>query len=195
MLKRSDGVPVVELSYDHLAVGSAWERVRLEVAAPAPISGGGALDVQLSQRAVGVHPGLRHLLARHALTSLVALHAQLHDALGGRLLRLSRSRVGPFWFPGIPLPRDVPQALVAGLVLHLSSEVVGTEVRASRHLDPWHAPPAGELVPRGCRIYRERRFCASPALLPELERWGDARGVPVLAQPLTPRPVPTRRSL
>lgn len=195
VLKRSEGTPLVELSYDHLAVGSAWERLRFDVEAPLPFGDGGALELQPDGRTVGVHPGLRHLLARHAPTTLVALHHQLQESLGGRVTRLARSRVGPFWFPGISLPEQVPPALARGLVLHLSSELVGEQVGSSRHLDPWVPPPPGELVPRGCRIYRERRFCASPALLGVLERWGQQQRVPVLAQPLTPRPVVRRRSL
>jgi len=195
VLKRMDSEPWVELCFDHLAPGSAWERLRVEVESPDGWRDGGALGVSDRHHAVKVHPGLRHLLARHAPTPLVALHAQLQDALGGRVTRLSRSRVGPFWFPGIPLPPEAPAELGRGLVLHLSSELVGQQVRANHHLDPWIPPPPGELVPRGCRIYRERRFCASPALLPTLERWGRDVGVAVLAKPLQPRPTVWRRSL
>ncbi len=195
VLKRLDSTPLVEIAYDHLTAGSAWERVRIEVRDPSSVNDGGAMKVQGRHRAIEVHPGLRHLLARHAPTPLVALHAQLQEVLGGMVTRLARSRVGPFWFPGIPLPPQAPPALARGLVLQLSSEVVGREVRHSRHLDPWIPPPDGELVPRGCRIYRERRFCASPGLIPVLEAWGQAQGVGVLASPLQPRPSPRRRSL
>ncbi len=194
VLRRMDGAPHVEIWFDHLAAGSAWERLRVEVVAPVSLNEGGAVEVR-GRHQVAVHPGLRHLLARHAPTPLVALHHQLQEGLGGRVVRLSRSCVGPFWFPGVPLPPGVPAALGRGLVLQISSEVVGEQVRIGRHLDPWKPIPPGELVPRGQRVYRERRFCASPALLPELERWGQTAGVPVLAQPLTPRPAVRRRTL
>lgn len=195
VLKRFDSVPHYEILYDHTAPDGCWQRVRVEVAGPRPWDDGGALDASRRHGPVKVHPGLRHLLARHAPTPLVALHAQLGDVLGGRLLRLARSAVGPFWFPGVRLPAAAPTRLAAGLTLQVSSEVVGEQVRFSKHLDPWHAPPVGELVPRGSRIYRERRFCASPALLSILEDWGQRRGVPVLAMPLSPRPAVRRRSL
>jgi hypothetical protein len=191
----ADREPVVEISYDHLAHGRAWERVKLEVAAPQPLDAGGAVRVRGRREGVELHQGLRHLLARHALTPLVALHAQVQEVLGGSVLRLVRSRIGPFWFPGISLPEGVPPDLSKGLVVQISSEVVGRDVRQSRHLDPWLQPPPGELVPRGCRIFRERRFCASPALLEPIEDWGQARGVPVQAVPLNPRPRVRRRSL
>lgn len=194
-LKRMDEQPCYELVYDHVAPKGGWQRLRLEVSGPRRWKDGGALRAGARHEGVEVHQGVRHLLARHASTPLTALHHQLHDALGGVVLRLSRSVVGPFWFPGVPLPKTVPKALGRGLVLHLASEVVGREVRVGRHLDPWRSPPPGELVPRGSRIFRERRFCASPPLLPVLERWGRNQGVEVQAQPLRPRPPARRRSL
>jgi hypothetical protein len=195
VLKRFDGSPHYELLYDHTGPDGCWQRVRVEVAGPRAWADGGALDVSRRHGPVKVHPGLRHLLARHAPTPLVALHAQLADVLGGRLVRLARSAVGPFWFPGVRLPAGIPDQISAGLTLQVSSEVVGEEVRTSKHLDPWRPPPDGELVPRGSRIYRERRFCASPALLPVLQDWSHQRGVPVLAVPLSPRPTVRRRTL
>jgi hypothetical protein len=195
LLKRCDGEPHYELHYDHLSPDGCWQRLRFEVAVPRGGPEGEAIQGGTRLDPVRVHPGLRHLLARHAPTPLVALHAQLQEVLGGRVLRLARSAVGPFWFPGVRLPPTAPRQLEGGLTLQIASEVVGVQVRVGRHLDPWRPPPAGELVPRGCRVYRERRFCASPGLLPILEEWGRRRGVPVLAMPLIPRPSVRRRSL
>jgi hypothetical protein len=195
VLKRFEDAPHYTISFDHTAPDGCWQRVRGEVAGPRAWTDGGALDASQRRGPIKVHPGLRHLLARHAPTPLVALHAQLQEVLGGRLLRLARSTVGPFWFPGVKLPDGSPEPLAAGLTLQISSEVVGEQVGESKHLDPWLDPPEGELVPRGSRVYRERRFCASPALLPVLEAWGQRRGVAVLSQPLIPRPALRRRSL
>lgn len=182
--ERAGAHPQLGVYYDHIDTDGCWERIRLSVAWQGALPEG---TVSVQDRRVHVHDGLRHLLARHAPTPLVALHHQLGIALGGEVLRLARSRIGPFWFPGSPLPAEVPEALADGLTLHVASEVVGREVGRSRHLDPWRAPPEGELVPRGCQVYRERRFCASPTLLAPLEAWGRSRGVPVLSCPLNPR--------
>jgi hypothetical protein len=193
VLERFDGGPQVGVCFDHVDTEGCWERIRLSATWPSAQEA--EASVSLQGRTPRVHEGLRHLLARHAPTPLVALHAQLVRALGGRVLRLARSRVGPFWFPGIALPSGVPGTLGGGLVLQLSSEVVGVDVGEGRHLDPWRAPPEGELLPRGCRIFRERRFCASPQLLPALEAWGAREGVPVQASPLRPRPRLRKRTL
>jgi hypothetical protein len=194
VLKRLDGDPCFELSYDHRGADGCWERIRVELRQD-PARGVDALVSEGRHGRVTVHRGVRHLLARHAPTTLMALHHQLEQALGGRVQRLSRARVGPFWFPGISPPAELPRQLSAGLTLQISSEVVGCEVKASRHLDPWIPAPTGELVPRGCQVYRERRFCASPSLVPVLEAWGAQRGVPVMAQPLHPRPPRPHRTL
>ncbi len=192
VLKRLDAKPCFEVVYDHAAARGGWERLRLEIEGPRPWKEGGALQAGARHQQVEVHEGLRHLLARHASTSLMALHHQLVGALGGSVVRLARSQIGPFWFPGIALPAGVPPSLSDGLVLQLSSEVVGRDVRLNRHLDPWRPPPPGELVPRGSRVYRERRFCASPSLLGALVAWGRGGGIDVLAVPLVPRPAHRR---
>ncbi|MFH1465734.1 MAG: hypothetical protein ABIO70_15210 [Pseudomonadota bacterium] len=195
VLERLDTEARFVVSYDHMPANGGWARVRAELAGTRAWAAAGAIAASDPRGALQIHPGLRHLLARHAATPLTALHAQLTEVLAASVLRLSRGSLGPFWFPGLPLPPEVPPELGGGLVLHQSSEVVGVDIRASRHLDPWCAPPEGELVPRGSQVVRERRLCASPGLLPSLERWGQARGVPVVVLPLVPRVEAARRSL
>ena len=113
-------------------------------------------------------PLLQHLLTRHFVSPMMALREQIEEYTEGSVLRLTRSWVGPFWFPGIALPDGVPDALGKGLLLHLSTEVVAIDVHHAMHIDPLMDPPPHEVAPEGQRIFRERRFAASANVMDAL---------------------------
>ncbi len=173
----------ISLWQDRLAP-SGWERLRLEISSP----GGRAIGpLALRGERVQVGEGLRHLLARCGGLPLGALKAQLEAALGGQISRISRGRVGPFWFPGVALPPGLPEVLGRGLILHTSAEVLSADVTRSLHLDPL-LPPPREPPPAGWGRYAERRFAASPGLEEALVTWAAERGVTARPIPLIPPP-------
>ncbi len=94
--------------------------------------------------------------------------------------------MGPFWFPGVPLPTDVPPEFGAGLVLHATSEILGHQVHTSRHEDPLAAPP-NEALPDGYGLFRDRRFATSGPLVKGIERWSRERGCRVVVHDLSRR--------
>jgi len=172
------------LRYDRMLAGAGWMRVSVELEGPARWSRG-LFDVE-PDGAVRIDPGVRHLLARQCVLPLTLLHGALTDALQVSVPRLSRTFVGPFWFPGGPRPDDAPDLVDRGLVLHLASEVMGVEVHTAGHRDPWRSPPAGEAPPPGQQIFRDRRFAATPSVRAELEAWCHARRAPAVVAPLVP---------
>ena len=174
------------LAFDRMIPSGAWMRVRAELSGRAGWERFGPISRTADGRAVADR-GLQHMLSRHIGTPLLALRAQLAEATGAEITRLSRGFVGPFWFPGLPLPAEVPAALRQGLLLHLSVEVASREVRRSGHRDPWLPPSIGESPPEGYGIYRERRFAASPNLLAPIRDWAAQKGIDVVASPLVPR--------
>ena len=185
VLKRAGRDPDFAVTFDRMTPGGGWMRVRVELSGRARWERQGPLR-WLRSGQVLVDPGLQHLLSRHLLTALLALKVQLEQATGGTVRRLSRTLVGPLWFPGLPLPSAVPDALRAGLLLHLSSEVVAVDVRRSSHRDPWVLPPREEAVPEGYGLYRERRFAASPGLRAATAQWAAEQGMDVVVAPLVP---------
>ncbi|MEM6928636.1 MAG: hypothetical protein AAF602_16990, partial [Myxococcota bacterium] len=98
----------VALAYDRLAPDGRWVRIRVEAKTPGPPTGALRLD---PQGRLVIDEALKHLLTRHFATSMMALRSQLEDALGAELLHLGRGWTGPFWFPGVELPDDVPEEL------------------------------------------------------------------------------------
>jgi len=132
---------------------------------------------------VVVHPGVLHVLTRHAPVPLVALRTLLQRTCVADVVRVSRARVGPFWFPGLVLPAGVPGELGRGLLLHLDQDVIGHDVRTSLHADPWRPAP-DERLPAGHGRVVERRFAGSSELRRPLEAWAAASGVPLLFTPL-----------
>lgn len=177
--------------YDRMAPDGRWLRIRVDLRVPAPRRRAGPLAVTEDGH-IDLDDRLQHLITRHFATPLLALRAQLADATESQILRLSRAWVGPFWFPGIPLPAGVPAALGSGLLLHLSQEIVGEDVPVGRHLDPWLAPPH-EAPPKGQGIFRERRFAGSPGVLAEVRAWMERQGMRTVTVPLGGGPV--RRQL
>jgi hypothetical protein len=170
----------VVLAYDRLGVDGRWMRVRVELRVP---WGRSAIDVQGGR--VQVQDGVRHLLTRHAGTALTPLRLQLEHATDAKVLRISRSHLGPFWFPGVDLPADLPADLSAGLLLHASTEVADLTLRESRHLDPLEGPPELD-PPEGWHEYRERRFAGAGRAIEAARRWALEKGLRPLIVPITP---------
>lgn len=159
--------------YDRIEPLGSWLRIRVEVSAPRRDGGALALD---DEGRVRVDPGLSHLLTRHAAVPLLALQKTVEGVCRGLVVRLARSRVGPFWFPGVTLPEGIPEALGQGLLLHLETEVVARDIHVSAHRDPLVAAPT-EAAPDGQGLFRERRFAASRPMVDAVHGWCMARGV------------------
>jgi hypothetical protein len=104
---------------------------------------------------------------------LDALHAQLSTAFG-ELTRLSRSAVGPFWFPGVALPVGIPAELGQGLALHLSTECISLDIAASSSQDPLF--PTLESAPGEMQRYLGRRVACSKSLLAAFQDWSQSMG-------------------
>ncbi len=183
-LRRVEGRRDWSLAYDRIAPDGRWVRVRVTLN---DVGSGGPLDVDRRGRAL-VDPGLQHTLARHFATSVVALREVIADAAGGRAERVSRGILGPFWFPGIAIPEGLPPHLGTGLLLHASTEVIGADVHAGRHLDPWISAPANESIPDGYGVFRERRFAASGAAFEAARAWSAASGFQNVVVPVGKAP-------
>ena len=164
--------------------GGSWLRLRAELSGPARWSEGLLQD--LPDGSVAVDPGFQHLLARHAMTHIVALRAHLSGSLTVQVPRISRGVVGPFWFPGMTLPESAPAPARNALVLHLSTEVLGADVHRSLHRDPWVAPRPGEVLPDGVGLFRERRFAVSPGSVDAMKDWARGRGAAAEVVELVP---------
>ena len=182
--RRSASSWAFSLRYDRMLAGAGWMRVSVDLEGPARWSRG--LFRVERDGAVSIDPGVQHLLARQCVLPLTLLHGALTDTLQVTAPRLSRTFVGPFWFPGGPRPAGAPDLIERGLVLHLSSEVMGVEVHEGGHRDPWQSAPAAETPPQGQRIFRDRRFAATPAVQRELEAWCAERHAPSVVAPLVP---------
>ena len=181
LLKSRPPRAEVELRFDHLGPDGLWTRIQLVVALPERRGLDPALRVDGDR--VRVHPGLSHVLTRHAPVALCGLREHLGRTCVADVLRLSRTQVGPFWFPGIQLPAEVPEVLGQGLVLHLHQELVGHDVRTAVHADPLLPPPV-ERVPPGYGVVRERRFVATPPQAAALAELIAREGVPALVTEL-----------
>lgn len=171
---------MIGLAYDRIAPDGRWVRVRIEVEAD-----------RVHDDAIGVVDGrvraddrLRHLLTRHFATDLGALRLTVESAARVKVVRVGRSWLGPFWFPGVALPAGVPPVLATGLVLHASTEILDPALRESRDLDPLEAE-AAIVAPSGWGTYRERRFAAAGPV-EALREWAATRGVRPLVVPIPP---------
>jgi hypothetical protein len=172
----------VGLAYDRMAPDHRWVRVRVEIEVPDGATP--ALSIDLDGHLTLEAP-LQHLFTRHFAIPATALFAYVQDALDCRVLRLARGWIGPFWFPGIPLPEGVDTELGAGLLLHAATEIVARDVRRSIHLDPLEPAPQ-ERIPAGFGVYRERRFAAAGRALAAAHALGGPRGAGALVVPITP---------
>jgi hypothetical protein len=162
------------VQFDHLLPGAGWMRVRADVSGRFE-EDGGLFQVRADDR-VRVDDGLKHLFIRHGTTPLLVLLESLSALLLVDIHRLSRTFVGPFWFPGLPLPEDVPDILRDTLVLHLFQELVGRDVSQSTHQDPWVPPTLGVEPPGGMGLFRERRLWVPRSRVEGVCEWADARG-------------------
>lgn len=172
-LKRRKPVLELRLYFDHVDPGGRWVRVIADLRqAPS-----GALSLgpdrvgpaRLDRHGrVHLEPGVLDLFMRHAAVPLDALHAQLSEAFGA-LTRLSRSAVGPFWFPGVALPAGIPAELGQGLALHLQTECVSLDIAASSSQDPLR--PVAESGPGEMERYLGRRVACSKALCASFSAW------------------------
>lgn len=162
---RTGREPVVLLTYDRLGPDGAWVRVRVRVTSPVDalaVSAAGQVDPSI---------GVLHLLSRHGLTPLRALFLQLSEL--GHVELLTRGTVGPLWFPGVRLPPEAPADLSAGLLLHLTREATGPEVRTGGSRDPLAPSPD---APAGLRAWRERRLAAAGPHVERVRAWLDGVG-------------------
>jgi hypothetical protein len=173
------------LAYDRMMPGGGWMRLKVELSGPAKWSAG-LLETR-PDGGVTVDPGFRHLLARHSVTPIAALHTHLEESLSVSVPRVSRGFVGPFWFPGLDLPTDAPDALRGGLALHLALEVLGSDVHTPAHRDPWVPRRQGEPIPVGFGVFRERRFAVAPAMVPGVRSWAAACGAQTIVVPIRPQ--------
>lgn len=185
-VKRLGRTTDFDVTFDRMTPQGKWMRIRIELSGRSGWERSGPIGRTSDGKAV-LRPGMLHLLSRHMLTALMALRTQLMESTGAEVVRLSRSLVGPFWFPGQRIPSHVPEALSKGLLLHLSNEVIGKDVRHSVHRDPLHATNPLERIPEGYGLYRERRFAATPNLHPPLQAWIAEQGMDVDVASLVPR--------
>lgn len=177
-VRRMGEVTEISGAYDRQAPDGRWLRIRFVVRGPGMVARLGPFQLDRTGR-LTVDPLLQHLFTLHFSTPLLVLREQLGAATQADVVRLSRSWTGPFWFPGIPLPPGVPPELGKGLLLHLASEVVAEDVHHGTHLDPLLPPSPTERAPEGQRIFRERRFAGSAAVVGPLQALCDAHGMRV----------------
>ncbi|MCB9765888.1 MAG: hypothetical protein H6739_39305 [Alphaproteobacteria bacterium] len=183
-LRRKGRRLEVVLRYDRVGPDGLWTRLKLDVSAPAVWRG--ALRLDAAGAPVWAE-GLEEVLARHLAVPLPGLVQQLARLLQADIRRVSRGRVGPFWFPGWSLPPTVPNVLASGLLLHLQVEVLAEDIHHAVHRDPLKPAPR-ETLPDGLQAFRERRFAASPNVLGPLTAWCEDRGGAGAIVPLLPRP-------
>ncbi len=132
-----------------------WVRMRAElVAGP----GDRLAGIRRDGEGVRVEPGLAALLQRHATSPLAPAAATLAAATGGRVLRLCRGTIGPFWFPGLARPPGIPVPVAATLVLHLQRACLGTALSGHVHGDSLR--PADPPPPPGLGLHTERHLVA-----------------------------------
>ncbi|MEZ4320446.1 MAG: hypothetical protein R3F61_23400 [Myxococcota bacterium] len=187
-LRRMGTSTEVSGAYDRLAPDGRWLRIRFVVEGPGNVTQLGPFRI-LKNGKLEVDTLLQHLLTRHFATPLMALREQIERHTEGTVIRLSRSWVGPFWFPGIQIPEELPDVLGKGLLVQLATEVVAVDVHHAMHLDPF-MDELPEPTPEGQRVFRERRFAASANVIDALQQLCNERDVRC---PITPIEGRTRR--
>ena len=176
---------VFSIRYDRVAPMGGWMCVLADLTGGKGWTGDNLFQVQSDDTVTAV-VGLQHLFSRHVLTPLVALFDQVQAATAAEITRITRTFVGPFWFPGGPVPDDAPEAARGALVLHLSQALLSREITASHHRDAWSPPVVGERLPDGFGMFRERRFAATPTRVEALKDWSRDRGVDSVVVPIRP---------
>jgi hypothetical protein len=167
-------ISTYRIRFDHLLPGAGWMRICADVSGPRGWDIG-LLEVEQDDQ-VTVETGLRHLFLRHGTTPLLVLFDSLQNLVLVKLLRLSRTFIGPFWFPGLPLPDHAPDVLRNTLALHLFQEVVANDVHESYHRDPWVPPTVGAETPDGYGLFRERRLAVPHGRVLGVNAWAEGRG-------------------
>jgi hypothetical protein len=175
----------IALAYDRIAPDGRWARVRVELVL---VGEGGPLQVDFAGR-LRIDASLRHLMTRHFGTPLEALRTQLEQSTLARVTRLSRSWMGPFWFPGVQLPVHVPPGLGEGLLLHASTEVIDPVLPEHRLFDPLVVDPPEK---GGWPTFRERRFAAAGRAERAAQAWSEQLGLKLSIVPLSVGPAVRR---
>lgn len=170
-LRRRKPTLDIRLYFDHMDTAGHWVRLCVDLRGQGLRIGPVYLE---RDGVVGSDSGVVDLLMRHAEVPLLALHAQLEETLGP-VTRLSRSRIGPFWFPGVALPASVSSTLGRSLAMYVSTEVLAVDVSQSISQDPLF--PQELAAPLGMGSYRGRRVACVGALVPEYKEWAESVGV------------------
>lgn len=160
----------VRIVSDRVAADGRWLRTTVGLDAVGEDFGFGSVE----GAAVTLDPGVAHLLARHALSPLVALLAQLDTIARGDVFEVSRGIVGPLWFPGVAVPDGFPVELGRGLLLHLPTEVLAREIVRDADDDPLGA--VALRTPEGFGWARRRRFVAGGRARAAVRDWLARRG-------------------
>jgi hypothetical protein len=171
--RYAGSVSTFRVQFDHLLPGAGWMRIVADLSGALGAEDG-LFRVEADDQ-VTVDEGLKHLFLRHGTTPLLVLMASLRSLMVVDLHRLSRSFIGPFWFPGC-IPEAAPDVLQDALALHLFQEIVGQDVRHSAHRDPWVPPTVGVQAPQGYGLFRERRLAVPRGRVQAVQHWADGRG-------------------
>ncbi|HCH62035.1 MAG TPA: hypothetical protein DFR83_04465, partial [Deltaproteobacteria bacterium] len=157
----------VRITLDRRIPRAGWTRLRVDVDARSDR----ASDIfqRIEGASVVLQEGFVALLSRHVVSPLPGVHSILNGLGALSVHRLSRGTIGPFWFPGGPLPEDVPEWAKGSLVLHLGLEVIGREVRTRTHHDPFTRSLQAPNESIG--TYRGRRLAVSPHSVEAVEAW------------------------
>ena len=173
--RYAGAVSTYRVTFDHLTPGMGWMRIVVDLSGDFKASEG-LFAHDADHEAARVDEGLKHLFSRHGATPLLVLLETLSNLLLVDVQRLSRTFVGPFWFPGLPRPEGAPEALDGALCLHLVQELVGVDVHKSAHRDPWVPPVVGVSAPEGMGLFRERRLAVPQGRVADVSAWANARG-------------------
>lgn len=186
VLRRLKGETIVTATYDRMEPMGHWVRIRLDLRGAAGQTLLGPVTI-VNRTTLVIDPGFEHLFTRYSQTPFWGLKQAIEEVTPvSDIIRLSRSQIGPFWFPGITIPKGVPESLNQGLILHSSLQLLGEEIRQTSHADPL-LPVASETVPEGLGWFQQRRFAASPNMAAPLKKWCATQGVPCALVHLSPR--------
>ncbi|MED5370737.1 MAG: hypothetical protein VX899_06975 [Myxococcota bacterium] len=170
-LRRRSPTLDIRLHFDHIDAQGYWSRICVDLRGQGLRIGPIYLE---RDGLVATDSGVVDLFMRHAEVPLLALHAQLEETLGS-VTRLSRSQIGPFWFPGVALPDSVSSSLGRGLAMHVGTEVFAVDISQSYSQDPLH--PELLETPEGMGGYRGRRVACVGGLVPEFQEWAASLGL------------------
>jgi len=183
VIKRLKGETVVTATFDRMDPMGFWVRIRIDLSAAVGQTVMGPVTIEDRTR-LTIDPGFEHLLTRHSQTPFVALKEAIEEVTPvSTITRLARSQIGPFWFPGIALPQDVPKELNRGLLLHSSLQILARDVHQSEQADPL-VPPLTIKVPKGFGWFQQRRFAASSNVQEAVQNWCASKNTPCSMVPI-----------